>query len=190
MAFIPNFSICESSGCNSLSFSETTGIESLSNPSGYGGANPSTTNIASAILTVTLDNGTTYPFTLTPTTDSSIEYTITPAQLGYTTLGATIPDQIITFKYTLITNASTPVTYIQVYVKAFYCKVECCVNTMFADLDFECDCSVDETNKALKAFAMLQGLKLAAGCSNVTNFNNILTQLTKLCSTTSCGSCN
>ncbi len=193
MALILNFNLCESGGCNSLTFSELTGLYNAeSNTTGYGTPNPDIGDATAAVLTVTLASGDSYDIDLFetgnfPTTNSSIEYEINPTEIGYASLDDLIDDQIITFTYTVTIDDEE---YTQVVVKALYCQVQCCVNTMFVELDFTCDCSVDETNKALKAFAMLQGLKQAAGCGNVTNFNNILTQLNKLCATTSCASCN
>ncbi len=190
MALIPQFNICESSGCNSLSFSETTGVYSEDNPTGYGAPNVAIDDILTAVLTITIGS-TSYDIDLFatgnfPTTDSDVIYTIDPTEIGYSS-GDEIPDQIITFTYTLTTESAT---YSQVLVKALYCQVTCCVNTMFVELDYACDCAMDSINEALKAFAMLQGLKQAAGCANITNFNNILTQLNKLCANSECSACN
>ena len=143
-------------------------------------------------LTITLASGTSYTIDLLatgdfPTTDTSLEYEINPTDIGYSSDSDQIADQIIAFTYTVTTDTGT---YTQVVSQAFYCQAQCCVNTMFVELDFECDCNQDAIDLALKAFAMLQGLKQASNCGNASNFNNILTQLNKLCANTSCQACN
>lgn len=193
MAVVLSFEICESSGCNSLIFKETTGAYNAStNPTGWGAPNKSTSDAVSAVLTILLGDGTSHTINLFatgnfPTTNQNFEYEILPTQIGYASDDDQIDDQIITFTYTVVTGTTT---YTQVVVQAFYCQVQCCVNTMFVELDFECDCAQNEIDTALKAFAMLQGLKQASGCGNTTNFNNILTQLNKLCANSECSACN
>ena len=62
--------------------------------------------------------------------------------------------------------------------------------SMFANLDLDCDgCNEDKMNKALKAYALLKGLIYSANCGNSTYFNNILTQVNKLCLNTNCQNC-
>ncbi len=193
MSVILNFQICQSGGCDSLSFTETTGIYNAeSNIGGWGSPNETTNDAISAILTVELGDGSSYDIDLFatgdfPTTDTTFVYNIVNEDIGYVT-GDSIPDQIVTFTYTVITATST---YTQVVQQAFYCQVECCVNTMFVDLDFNCsDCFTHSLDEALKSYAMLQGLIMSANCGNSSNFNNILTQLNKLCSGSNCSACN
>lgn len=193
MAVVLSFEICEGSGCNSLIFKETTGAYNAeTNITGWGAPNEPTSDATAATLTIELGDGTSYTIDLFatgdfPTTDTTFEYEILPTQIGYASDDDQIDDQIITFTYSVTTDSTT---YTQVVVQAFYCQVQCCVNTMFVELDFECDCAQNEIDTALKAFAMLQGLKQASGCGNTTNFNNILTQLNKLCANSDCSACN
>ncbi len=192
MSVVLQFQICQSGGCDSLQFTETTGIyNAISNPNGWGVSNESTSDALSAMLTIVLGNGSTYNINLFatgnfPTSDNTFVYNIINEDIGYVT-GDSIPDQIITFTYT-VTTATT--TYTQVVEQAFYCNVQCCVNTMFLDLDFDCsECFSNQLEQALIAYSMLQGLKAASNCGNNSQFNNILTKLNKLCSNTNCSSC-
>jgi len=191
MSVILSFEICQSGGCNSLIFKETTGAYNAeTNPNGWTDAE--LVNPTVADLTILQADGTSSTIDLLatgdfPTTDTTLEYEILPTQIGYSSDDDQILDQIITFTYTVTTDTGT---YTQVISQAFYCQVQCCVNTMFVDLDFDCECQKDQIDLALKAFAMLQGLKQASGCGNVSNFNNILAQLNKLCANSSCSACN
>lgn len=193
MAVILSFEICQSGGCDSLIFKETTGIyNATTNPNGWGAPNEATSDATEATLEIELGDGSLYTIDLFatgdfPTTDTTFEYEILPTDIGYSSDDDQIDDQIITFTYTVVTGTTT---YTQVVKQAFYCQAQCCVNTMFINLDFECDCNKDQIDLALKAFAMLQGLKQASACGNATNFTNILTQLNKLCLNTNCSACN
>jgi len=193
MAVILSFEICQSGGCNSLVFKETTGAyNETTNPNGWGAPNEATSDALTAMLTIDLADGSQYTIDLFatgdfPTINTAFEYQILPTEIGYSADTDQIDDQIITFTYTVTTESGT---YTQVVSQAFYCQVQCCVNTMFVNLDFDCDCNKDQVDLALKAFAMLQGLKQASGCGNASNFNNILAQLNKLCANTDCQACN
>lgn len=193
MSIVLQFNICESGGCNQLAFSETTGsYDAINNPNGWGSPNPLTSDATAATLDVLLANGSTYTFDLFatsnfPTTDPTKIFYIENTDLGYTT-GTNILDQIITFTYTVVTSGGT---FTQTGIYSFYCNVECCVNSIFLDLDFDgcSDCFTNSMEQALKAFAMLEGLKAASNCGNSTQFTNILTQLNKICSTSNCAGC-
>jgi hypothetical protein len=193
MSIVLQFNVCESGSCNQLSFNELTGAyDAVNNPNGWGSPNPLTSDATAATLDVTLENGSTYTFDLFatgnfPTTDSGITFYIENTDLGYTT-GTNILDQIITFVYTVVTPSGI---FTQTSVQAFYCNAQCCVNSMFLDLDFDgcSDCFTNNMEQALKAFTMLEGLKAASTCGNSSQFTNILTQLNKICSTSNCAGC-
>ncbi len=192
MSVVLSFEICESSNCNNLSFKETTGAYDVdSNSTGWNTPNTSTDDATGATLTITMASGTSYVIDLFatgnfPTTDTGFIYDIINTDIGLA-LTDTIPDQIITFLYTVTTATDT---YTQTIQQSFYCNVNCCVNSMFLDLDFECNSCGKDIDKALEAFAMLQGLKYNSNCGNADEFNNILAQLNKLCVGSSCTSCN
>jgi len=192
-----NFEICQSSDCSSLTFVETTGLFSDTNLTGWddgllGSLNPPTSDAVSAVLTITLASGVTYNIDLFatglfPTYDNTLEYTIPNESFGYVT-GSAIADQIINFTYTV--TLSDDSVYTQNIQQAFYCQAQCCVMSMFANIDSGCnDCNADKIEKALNAYALLKGLIYAANCGNSTYFNNILAQVNKLCLNSNCKNC-
>jgi len=193
MGLILNFEICQSSDCTELTFVETTGAYAVTtNENGWGTPNPATAYATSAILTIELSSGNTYSIDLFatgnfPTDDTTFEYLITSSVIGGAS-GSAIADQIIKFTYTVVDGKGDE--YHQVISQAFYCQAQCCVMSMFANLDLDCDgCNEDKMNKALKAYALLKGLIYSANCGNSTYFNNILTQVNKLCLNTNCQNC-
>lgn len=190
MALQLRLSVCENGTCDGLSFSETTGAyDAVSNPNGWNAPNTLLSTATAATLTITLANGTILPTidlfatSLFPNINPLQLYTITNAILGYS---GTIPDQIITFLYTVIANG---ITYTQTIQKAFFCNVKCCVYSMTKNIDVDCSCSKDTIDSFLKGFTLLKGLEASAGCGNIINFNNILNQLNKLCAGNSCANC-
>ena len=88
MALIPNISLCLKSSCKKLIFSETTGAyNNPANLGGYGGINPNTTDITSAILTIKDPNGIIYTINLLattyfPTNNTLFEYIIPLSSIG------------------------------------------------------------------------------------------------------------
>ena len=186
-----NYSICQASNCSSLTFNELTGAYSSTNPTGYGAPNDDIVVSATAELNITLADGTTSILSLTssgfPTSDKSKEFIINATDIGYNS-GEQIADQIISMEYVVVTDSGSIVR--KQIDTSLYCQVNCCVNSMFIDLDTECsDCMATEGARAQQAYLMLQGLKASAGCGNKSAFNKILTQLQKLCSTTACSNC-
>lgn len=192
MALGLSFQICQSSDCSELTFVETTGVyNATSNPTGYGAPNALTSDATAATLTVTLASGSSYVIdllatTFFPSSDITFEYALSNADFGGVASSA-IDDQIINFLYTVTTASAT---YTTSFSQAFYCQVQCCVMSMFADIDVDCDsCTKSKTDAALKAYALLKGLIYSANCGNSTYFNSILTQLNKLCLNTNCSNC-
>ena len=191
MAITTQFSICQTGTCDSLIFNDVTGPYSITNTSGYGTPNESISG-ATAELIVTLADGTITTISLTaagfPTTDKTLEYIITAEALGYSS-GSKIADQLISFTYKVTTALTTIIT--QYKTQGFYCQVNCCVNSMFIDLDINCeDCMKSLGDRAMKAYIMLQGLKYSANCGDSTTFTKTLAQLNKLCLNSSCSNCN
>jgi len=189
MSFTLQPSVCQAGDCASLIFKDETGAYSATNTGGYGAPNESISG-ATATLTVTLADGTStivaLPATF-PTIDTTLEYVIDAEDIGYSS-GDKITDQIITFTYTVTTALTTIST--QLFQTAFYCQVNCCVNSMFIDLDIDCeDCLKISGDRAKKAHLMLQGLKYSAACLDTTTFNKTLAQLNKLCQNSECSSC-
>lgn len=193
MSVILQFSICQSNDCETLTFTETTGAYDVtSNPNGWGSPNRATSSATIVTLTVTNPDDTEYVLDLSanyPTTDITLEYEINPTEIGLTA-GTKIPDGIYKFNYSVTTVVTgTTIVYTQTVYKALYCQVQCCALNMFVGLDVECECSQDSIDKAIKGYALLKGLQMAAECGNITEFNNILAQLEKLCLNNNCNNC-
>lgn len=190
MALQLSFQICQSNTCDALTFVETTGAYSATNLTGWGTPNVALADATSAILTITLASGNIYTIDLLattyfPTNDTTFEYELTNSDFGYTD-GGKIDDQIITFTYTVIADGTT---YTQTVHQAFYCQVQCCVYSMFKDLNVTCDACSQSKTKAIDAYLLLKGLIYSANCGNTTNFNSQLAILQKLCLGSSCQNC-
>ncbi len=193
MAVILSFSICQDSSCKELSFKEETGAYSATNIVGWGAPNRATSTATEATLTITDPDGNDYTIDLFatgdfPTTDDTLEYSIDFTDIGLTT-GDSLPDGIYTFLYSVTTVSGTTVVYTQTIRQAFYCQVQCCVYSMFKDLDLECDCSKDQKEKAINAYLLLKGLIYSSGCGNIQNFNTDLEVLNRLCLNSHCSNC-
>ena len=183
------FDICEPSNCVSLVFNDTTGAyDADNNSTGYGTPN-SVIAGATSILTITKADLTSYTISLPstfPTVDKTLEYTIQASVIGYPS--SQIDDQIITAVYTVTLADTTVLTQTKTF--ALYGKVKCCVESMFIDLDIDCeDCMKSLGSRNTNAYLMLKGLEYSAGCGNTTVFNKTLTQLKKICGNTDCQSC-
>ena len=189
MSIIHSPNICQNSNCSSLVFKDGTGAWSITNTNGYNSPNESIVG-ATASLIVTLADASVHTITLTgfPTIDTTLEYTITASDLGYSST-AQITDQILSVQYRVVTALTTIIT--QNSQLALYCQVNCCVNSMFLDIDIDCDdCYTLQESKLRKANLMLQGLKYSANCLDTTTFNKTLAQLNKICLNQECSNCN
>lgn len=190
MALQLSFQICQSNTCDALTFVETTGAYSATNLTGWGAPNVALADATSAILTITLASGNIYTIDLLattyfPTDNTSFEYALTNSDFGYSD-GGKITDQIIKFVYTVIADGDT---YTQTVYQGFYCQVQCCVYSMFKDLNVTCDSCSQSKTKAIDAYLLLKGLMYSANCGNTTNFNSQLATLQKLCLGSSCQNC-
>ena len=192
MATVLKIDASVAENCKKLRFYETTGIyNAVSNTTGWGAPNEATTVALTATLNVLTPAGNAYTFngaSVTPlypnwpTTNDNAYYELDSSLIGYGT-NQELPDGIYRFTYTVTTTANT---YTQVIEKLFYCNAQCCVSNMFADIDYECDCSTDKINKAKKAWLMLESLGYASKSGQKTYFANLLEDINKLCT----GNCN
>lgn len=174
------------SNCKTIEFYETTKPYSVSNTTGWGTPNDTIASATSAELTVLTPAGNAYTFDATssipfysswPTTDDDISYDINSSMIGYGT-DQKLPDGVYRFSYEVVTSGGT---YTQVIEKLFYCNAKCCVHNMIADIDYNCDCSIDKIEKAKKAWIILIGLGYASECGQTDKFENLLDSLNKLC---------
>jgi len=187
-----DFSVCQSSDCQSFSFNETSGVYSLSNSGGWGGSN--NFDIADAVearIIVTLPNGTIAPTLTLPTTfpDSTglVIKTITAGDLGLT---GGLPDGIYNIEYQVdISNVNSNIVSFSARKSTFFsCTVKCCIDKLISKIAAsECDCDDVALKNATLAHGLYLSLLYNAGCGNTTEVATLLTRLTKLCSIQNCG---
>lgn len=185
------FKICTSSNCKKMTFYELTGAFSTSNPGGWGSPNYDTTDAEDATLEITDPDGNTTTLDLTlvtptfPTTNLSQGYEFTPSDIGSTEEKFT--DGKYTFTYTVSRTSATAFSDYEVVQQLIYCQAKCCVRSLFAQItDFKCDCKNTKLELALRASALLEGLKYAADCGQEDTFNTILETINSLCDTEDC----
>lgn len=188
MAIKLKYNICVVNNCKQLAFTESTGIYSISNTTGWGTPNELISDATSAILTITNTENISYNidlFTLGlfPSSSNSVTYTIPLALYGNP---SSITDGQWYFKYTVITSTTTYVTEKYYY---FTCNSENCVNNMIpTEICDSCKDNTDYDNY-IKAWSFLKSLEKAAQCGNVTLFNSIKKIIDKLCKNSNCKTC-
>lgn len=181
-----DFDICQKSDCSGIKFTETTGLYNVStNPTGWG-TSFNTTNPDIATFQYSklefYDSGNNLITTLELYPDfPSSDITFTKE------LDLDIDDGIYKVVYTVRETKTTGISYTAEAQVAFYCKVNCCIMSMIKDIDPCCNCSHNALDKFNQAYALLQGLK--CNCGNITQFNNILKVLQKICKNTNCKNC-
>jgi hypothetical protein len=190
MAVDIKYSICQSSNCESLTFTETTGVYNVTtNPTGWGavgGGDPNEmlSDATIATLTLTGPDGTVYaPVDLLglssfPKDDIKFGYSITAASVDSSL--SEFSDGSWTIAYNVTTGSTT---YSESKTFFFSCQISACVYSMVADIDVsDCNCDIETLNKVLEAKAFLDALSYAVGCGNLTGANEILTTLQRTCS--------
>lgn len=189
MALVLDFNICQKYNCKEILFTETTGTYSVTNTTGWGAPNPLTGSATSATLAITKYGTTSTTYTLNlftssfPTTNLSSEYSVTADLIGGTS-GDVITDGIYTFVYTVVVGETT---YTQTKMSTLTCNVQCCVQSMLKDIDFECDCSEDAKEKYIDAYILLKGLQ--SNCGSTDDFERNLETLQALCQNSNCDNC-
>jgi hypothetical protein len=183
MAVDVKFSICQSSDCNSISFTETTGAYHVTtNPTGWGAPNELTSDAISATLTITGPDGTIYSpvnvFTLgTFPKTTSTAYSIAASTIDASLTGFADGDWKMTYTVTTDDN-----TYEETITFFFFCKIDSCICKKLAALKVnDCDCDPGKIEDVLKAKAYFYALEYAVGCGNITGANDILATLEKMC---------
>ncbi len=183
-----SFNICQKSDCSIIEFNETTGLYNItSNPGGWGGpfstVNPDITLYHYSKLEFFDQSNTLiklfefYPEF--PTSDTNFI-----KELDYA-----IPDGIYRIIYTVRETKTSGTSYSSTIQQAFYCNVRCCVFSMIKDIDIDCACLSKKLEEYNRAYALLQGLIKASCCGNVSQFNNILAILQKICLNKNCKDC-
>lgn len=181
-----SFNICQKSDCSGIKFTETTGLYNVvTNPTGWGTSfnttNPDIATFQYSKLEFYDSNNTLVnTLELYPNFPSS-DVTFTKE------LDLDIEDGIYKIVYTVRESKNAGTSYSSEAQFAFYCKVSCCVSSMIKSIDPFCSCSHDSMDDYIQAYILLQGLK--CNCGNITQFNNILKALQKICKNKNCKTC-
>lgn len=189
MALKLNIDICQSNNCKTINFTETTGVYSLTNITGWNGSNYNISNALTANLYVTTPDGNTVNINLSPllfpTIDTSYSTTIDSYQLGLSSIGTLtyLPDGIYNFKYLVTINSGNPEYPIVVQTDktiVLTCQVKCAIDQLISALvSCNCNCKDDgKLDEALMAYMFYQNLLNAAKCASSSNkINNLLDTL-------------
>lgn len=191
MALIPKIHACVKNNCKTLVIRDITGeYDVTDNLGGYGTPNIEIGDVTGSSILITIPGSNT-PITISnpsglPTLDTTFEYEVSTSVLS------PIPDGIYKIEY-IITAGDDTYSYGPRYF-FFTCNVECCVFKLFSQIAQTTDCSCESNiiKNALYASTLLDGLKAAKDCGNITAVNNILNKLTEMCGLTSqdCGCSN
>lgn len=184
-----DFNICLESGCETFTFTETTGAYSATNLTGWGAPNALTSSITTAVLQVTAPSGAMSTINLLtegfPSSNPSFSYDFAASVVDTYEDGK--------WEFLLFYDDGAGNTYMKKYVRLFYCTTKCCVDTMLAALEADdCDCNTKNSaamTNYLKAIIFLEMLKNAAKCYQVDNFTSIKAILDKLCANSGCQTC-
>jgi len=183
MAVDVKFSICQSSDCKSIKFTETTGAYHVTtNPTGWGAPNELTSNAVSATLTITGPDGTTYSpvnvFTLgTFPKTTSTAYSIAASAIDANLTGFVDGNWEMTYTVTTATA-----TYEEKLTFFFFCKIDSCICKKLATLKVDdCTCDPGKIEEVLQMKAYAYALEYAVGCGNITGANEILATLQRMC---------
>ena len=188
------FEVFQSSDCTQFTFKDTTGIyNAISNPTGWGAPNddintaqtPTTLDITlpDGITTYQIDLATTNP--LFPVDQPPDELLLDMSDIGGVA-GDLVPDGVYTFVYTATAQSGS---YTQTQVVGFTCQVCCCVQSMLKNIKSGCDCCNQDLMQIMEAQLLLAGLQCQLACGNITEFNNTLAALQKICKMSNCDKC-
>jgi hypothetical protein len=174
-----------------LTFTDTTGAYAASNVTGWGNPNEAVADATAATLSVTPPGGAATVIDLYsdfPTSDGTSTFEITGDLVTGVGENTNFPDGLYEFVYSVTTGTTTYTTTKQLY---FYCGAKCCVDKLFANIDFTgCDCVSDQIDEALLALALLRGISYHVSCGNTTEADNIKAKLSKLCANSKyCNNC-
>tara|TARA_R110000765_G_scaffold277048_2_gene375047 strand:+ start:749 stop:1315 length:567 start_codon:yes stop_codon:yes gene_type:complete len=186
MAVDVKFSVCQSSNCKAINFTETTGVYNAStNLTGWGAPNELTTDATAATLLITGPDGTVYTTIDLFATSSYPKSDSTSVSIDASTVSPSLTsfaDGAWEMTYSVTTDPITGATYTETITFFFHCQVDKCVTKLVAALDInDCKCNPDRMNLALQAKAYADSLNYSVGCGDLTGANEILTSLNKLC---------
>jgi hypothetical protein len=192
MAVNLDFSITQSCNCKTLTFKELTGAyDAITNVTGWGAPNEATSDAISAYVNIETPTGSSIIFALDdfPTSDTcTVTADITGTAGNGIGLNSNFPSGLYEFQYVVITGTTTYTRTRQMYL---YCTLKCCVDKLFANINFEdCECNDPQIDEALLALALLRGLAYHVSVANYTEADAIKTKLTNLCANSQyCNNC-
>lgn len=183
MALEPKFTIDLSQDGKTIVFKETTGVYSLSNPGGYGTPNPAAGSVTVFNLTVTYPSGTVTVIDMIPE--------------GYPDITGLVEYEIVSDTpfadgvYKFSTEVATPSLRATDYelFKAFYYNIHCCVAKKVAAAkipDCGCDCATEYLEDISNLWVLFKGMQANARNGNMDAFNELLSEVTKMCNLNDC----
>ena len=199
-AILLKFSLESSIDCKSLIFTELTGLYSLANIPGWdGGVNPAISTALTAVLDITLQDGTVVSIDMYDTFPSSNTqvptWNILNTDLGYSA-DDSIPSQVISAVYTVTGNDGGGIgTYSMTTTQQLpvLCTLQCCVNKMAASYKL-CKCSGDcscGNSQFTDSWNILEAIKDSFKCvpPQIQRAKDLIEDLTNICNKTGCGCC-
>lgn len=188
MAVDVKFSVCQTSDCKSIKFTEKTGLyDAVTNltgwdPAGGGGPNDETADATIATLTITSPDGVVYA----PVDLFNLDGFPKSTEDSYTIAASAVDSSLTDFKdgrWKMTYSVTTPTaTYEETITFFFHCKIDSCICKKLAALDVnDCDCDPGKIEEVLKMKAFADSLEYAVGCGNLNAADDILTTLEKLC---------
>lgn len=208
MALVLTVSVAQQDSCATLVITDTTGLYSSGNPTGWsttssGGGNlvVDDSSITAALITLTspdenvdpveinLKDSATWKAVTPYTTGKPFDDTVSPTNLYYaiTAALAGIPfvDGIWTVEISITGNVGgSPVTTVYEGVVGLFCNIQCCIDTLIKAIPqhYNCDkCNSKYISDVMTAKGLLEALKLSAAEAQVTHFNNIQETLSSIC---------
>lgn len=196
MALVPQVVFTQVADAGKLYMTDTTGIYSLNNLTGYGSPNTNLAVVTATYVTspiIYLPDGTSnsYPtVNLYPNSPNLPPYTayelylLTPSSFGLT--NATLPDGIYAGSYTvhdgnLNEDFSTP------FQVLFYANSLCCIQNQLSEL---CDCGCEgDIDELYNYFMMLEAAKYAVGCNKIQKALGLLNTVVNYCNQNPCQPC-
>jgi hypothetical protein len=184
----PCFRVCFTENCSKILVYDTTDVETIANPGGWGDSNVFPVAIEAATITY-----------VNPVGTSEVIDVIVPVNAETTVTGefliGEIPvinsDGVNTFKYVLtiggVSVSKTLTTY-------SLCNVRCCVDKLWAKvasdaLGEDCKCSGEKTTaieKAELAEGLYAAIQYGASCNSSDIKNEILKKLQRICKLENC----
>ncbi len=201
---IPNGNVREPLDFSGVNLFDTTGIYKAADPhkniSGYnGGGNGNISAITVATLTVTKPDLVTLLPSGTPVVIDVFSAGVfpnvinVPSKILATTLGYSdgkMVDGAYTFRYDITIPNVSPTTYSVTIQKLLFARVECCINSLLADLEVDsCCCDNDDAKQIQWGKLLLSALCRQLKCGKTNMAIATLKELQNICNGVNCRTC-